>query len=122
MAPVIRACGRSMLMISDCRLDGALQVNVMPVLPQYTIQELDNYHDYYDTVIAPPFGYVRRYSGHDPETGGWIAEKPGILRMGKGNALDGYLIYEVPDTTMESDFLLTGNFATFGSAYWRFAR
>lgn len=104
------------------QLNGALQVNVMPVLPQYTILELDGYHDYYDAIIAPPFGYVRRYSGHDPETGGWIAEKPGIMRMGKGNALDGYLIYEVPKETMEDDFLLTGNFATFGTAYWRFAR
>jgi len=107
------------------QLGGALQVNVVPVLPQYTILELDNYYTYSKNgdgpIIAPPFGYVRRYSGHDPDTGGWVAEMPGILRMGEGNSLDGYLIYEVPKETMESDFLLAGNFATFGSAYWRFA-
>lgn len=108
------------------QINGALQVNVMPVLPQYTVLEFDSYYTYSDgvnrgAIIAPPFGYVRRYSGHDPETGGWIAEKPGILRMGKGNGLDGYMIFEVPESTMEDEFLLTGNFATFGSAYWRFA-
>jgi len=103
------------------QVKGTMQANIMPVIPEYQIGELQNEYDYYQTVIAAPFGYDRRYSGHNPETGGWIAEERGWLRMGKGNAIDGYMIYEIPETTMPEDLLLLGNFATFGSAYWRFA-
>lgn len=84
------------------------------------ILEFDNYNDYYNTVRTGPFGYRIRFTGHAPETGGYEIEKQGWLRMGEGNAADGYLIYEVPKETMEEDILLIGSFATFGSAWWRF--
>ena len=102
------------------QINGTMQRNVWPVIPEYQIGEFQNKYDYYDTVIAAPFGYDRVYTSHNPETGGWIAQKRGWLRMGKGNAIDGYMIYEVSDRTMPEDVILLGNFATFGNAYWRF--
>ena len=90
--------------------------------PVNRIKEFDYKYDYYNTITAPPFGYYIYYSGKNPETAGMVAIRTGWLRMGKGNAIDGYVIYEVPKNTMESDILLAGSFSRFGSAYWRFTR
>jgi hypothetical protein len=77
-------------------------------------------YDYYDTVIAGPFGYQIRYAGSSPETAGYVADRIGWLRMGKGNAADGYILFEIPKEAMEEDLLLTGSFSRFGTAYWKF--
>jgi hypothetical protein len=89
--------------------------------PVNHILEFDNFHDYYDAVIAPPFSWNIRYTGHDPATGGYAATRQGWLRWGKGNAIDGYIIFEVPKGTYEKDVILLGAFSTFGNAYWRFS-
>jgi hypothetical protein len=89
--------------------------------PVNWILEFNSQYDYYNTVIAQPFGYVQVYTGHDPETGGYSAQTTGWLVPGKGNAIDGYIIYEVPGDAQERDLMLIGNFASFGNAYWRFA-
>lgn len=89
--------------------------------PVNRIKEFDFKYDYYNTVTAGPFGWDIKYIGMGAkETGGLIAERKGWLRMGPGNAVDGYLIYEVPENVKESDLLLVGSFSTFGNAYWRF--
>lgn len=108
--------------------DFRLQINqgIWPVDPNHipvnNIRELENYHDYYDTHTAPPFGYDLVFTGHSPKSGGWEAMRRGWLRMGKGNSLDGYLIFQVPKETYEKDMMLLGAFSTFGDAYWRFSR
>jgi hypothetical protein len=89
-------------------------------LPANRIREFDEYTDYYDTVTAPPFGYYIRYTGTSPGTAGNVAEKLSVLRMGKGNAHDGFILYEVPRETQLRDVQLLGEFGTFGSAAWRF--
>jgi hypothetical protein len=97
-------------------------INTYPDIhnPVNRIREFDRMHDYYDTVTAVPFGYHIIFTGSNPETGGYVAERLGWLRMGEGNAVDGYILYEIPENTMEEDILLIGSFSTFGSAYWRF--
>ena len=50
-----------------------------------------------------------------------IAEPIGWLRMGKGNCIDGYLLFEVPKKAFDEDVMLLGSFSTFGTAYWKFA-
>lgn len=90
--------------------------------PWNRIKEFDGYYDYYDTTIAGPFAWDIRYTGMNPETGGYNAFRRGWLRMGKGNAVDGYILYEVPAEAYESDLLLSGRFSTFGDAYWRLSR
>jgi hypothetical protein len=88
--------------------------------PVNRIREFDRMYDYTDTVIAGPFSYLIRYTGFNPETAGYVSERIGWLRMGKGNAVDGYVLFEVPKETMEEDLLLTGSFSRFGTAYWKF--
>jgi hypothetical protein len=88
--------------------------------PENRILEFDRMYDYYDTVRAPPFGYQILYTGNHPETGGYVAYRLGWLRMGEGNAADGYILYEIPEKTMEEDISLIGSFASFGTAWWRF--
>jgi hypothetical protein len=90
--------------------------------PVNRIKEFDTKYDYYNTVTAGPFGWDLRYTGNSPETAGYTAERRGWIRMGKGNAIDGYLLFEVPKSTMDEDVALIGSFSSFGSAYWRFTR
>jgi hypothetical protein len=89
-------------------------------LPVNRILEFDNYLDYYNVVTAPPLGYMIRYTGNNPETAGMIAEEIGWLRMGQGNSIDGYLLFEVPKKAFDEDVILLGAFSTFGTAYWKF--
>lgn len=89
--------------------------------PVNNIKEFEGYHDYYDVYIAPPFGYDLVFTSHSPQSGGWEAMQRGWLRLGQGNALDGYILFEVPATTYEKDMILTGAFSTFGDAYWHFS-
>lgn len=88
--------------------------------PVIRIKEFDHMTDYYNTVQPGPFGYSVTYTGRNPESGGYSAQKIGILRMGQGNAHDGYIIYEVPRNTQLKDIMLVGEFGTFGGAQWRF--
>lgn len=89
-------------------------------LPVNRIREFDNLADYYDTITAPPFGYRIIYTGMNPETAGMVADPIGWLRLGKGNSIDGFLLFEVPKEAFTEDVVLLGSFSTFGTAYWRF--
>jgi hypothetical protein len=86
------------------------------------IREFDNYYDYYNTVTAGPFGYNTIFTGANPETAGYVADRVSYLRMGKSNSIDGYLMFEIPKDTKPEDLLLLASFSTFGTAYWRFTR
>jgi len=88
--------------------------------PVVRIKEFDGYTDYYGAITAPPFGYYVKYTGTNPDTGGFRAEKLGWLRMGQGNAIDGFILYEIPKESQTRDIQLTGEFGTFGSAQWTF--
>lgn len=90
--------------------------------PVNRILEFDQKYDYYDTVTAGPFAWDVRYSGFNPETAGYVAERRGWLRWGEGNAVDGYILFEIPKDTMEQDVLVLGSFSRFGNAYWRIVR
>lgn len=87
--------------------------------PVNRIFEFDELRDYYEIATAPPFSYLIRYTGTNPETGGFAAERLGVIRMGQDNGFDGYILFEVPEGTMERDVTILGAFADFGSAAWR---
>lgn len=87
--------------------------------PVNLIKELDYQYNYYNTEKAWPFGHQRIYTGHNPETAGWVSQDIGYLRMGKGNAIDGYILYEIPKDAKDKEVMLLGSFSRFGSAYWR---
>jgi hypothetical protein len=105
-----------------------LQIGNRMYIPDYShnpvnnIKEFDQYDDFYDTYIAPPFGYDLIFTSHAPESGGWEAMPRGWLRLGQGNAVDGYILFQVPEDTFDRDVMLLGSFSTFGDAYWRLGR
>lgn len=49
---------------------------------------------------------------------GWSCQDPGWLRMGTSNAWDGYIIFVVPENTVEEDIKILGGFNNFGSSWW----
>jgi hypothetical protein len=106
------------------QINGQLFTNELnkSYLPVIRIKEFDNMKDYYNVITAPPFGYYVAYTGHNPEAGGYAAQKLTFLRMGKGNAIDGYILYEVPRDTLLEDIQVNGDFAAFGGAQWTFPR
>jgi hypothetical protein len=106
------------------QINGQLFTNELnkSYLPVIRIKEFDNMKDYYNVIQAPPFGYYVAYTGHNPEAGGYAAQKLTFLRMGKGNAIDGYILYEVPRDTLLEDIQVNGDFAAFGGAQWTFPR
>jgi hypothetical protein len=90
--------------------------------PVNRILEFDELTDYYHIVTAPPYGYFIHYTQNsNPETAGNVAMPIGYLRMGQGNSIDGYLLFEVPKEAFNEEVLLLGSFSTFGTAYWKFA-
>jgi hypothetical protein len=88
--------------------------------PVVRIKEFDELTDYYNVITAPPFGYYVRYTGYNPEAGGYRAQKLDVLRMGKGNAHDGFILFEIPKDSELTDIQFLGNFGSFGDAGWKF--
>lgn len=88
--------------------------------PVNRILEFDEIEDYHKTETAHPFGYDIIYTGHDPTTAGMAALEIGYLRLGPGNSIDGYILFEVPKNAMAEDVIILGSFSRFGTAYWRF--
>jgi len=87
--------------------------------PVNRILEFDEKTTYYDIETAPPLGYKILYTGFNPETAGYAAQEIGWIRMGKGNAIDGYLLFEVPKAAFNEDVMVLGSFSRFGNAYWK---
>jgi hypothetical protein len=52
------------------------------------------------------------------KTAGEISDEKFYLRGGKSNAIDGYLIFEIPKDTKPEDIKVLANFYSFGSAQW----
>lgn len=88
---------------------------------RYPIRELETVHgDYYGIDFAKPYGMQRVYIGRGyASTGGYRNEYLYSLWYGKGNAWDGYLLYQVPVSITDNDFFIVGNFGGKG-VYWRF--
>lgn len=92
--------------------------------PVDRILEFDTKGDYYGISRVGAFGYTRIFVGqstlYNTQFGGWIAEQKTDVYTGLGNAVDGYIVYQVPSYATDSDTFLVGNFGTQGNAYWRF--
>jgi len=88
--------------------------------PVNRIKEFNQKYDYYNTVTAEPFAWKIILIGRNhADTSGYVAQRYD-LRMGQGNAWDGYIIWEVPENTKDRDLMLLGQFQQFGHAVWTF--
>lgn len=103
-----------------------LQANDILYMPiefekQLRIKELEetyNYNDDSRVGYYATFKYTSSNLEH-AKTAGETYNNLTYLRGGKSNAIDGYLVYEVPINTKDEDLILSGNFYTFGDAAWK---
>lgn len=53
------------------------------------------------------------------DSAGEYSSEQYYLRGGKSNAIDGYLLYEIPKNVSENNLIVLGNFGSFGFSQWR---
>lgn len=78
------------------------------------IKEMQDIYTFNDDLRVNDYGKDRVYDSSN----GWTCQDPGWLRMGKSNEWDGYIIFIVPERTIESEIKILGGFNNFGSAWW----
>ena len=88
---------------------------------QIRYKELENTYTFDHSVGVQAFKSMRMYSRGSEygDTAGEYNDELYYLRGGKSNAIDGYLIYEIPKNTNPEDILVLGKFYAFGSSQWR---
>jgi hypothetical protein len=100
-----------------------LDTMYMPIdfVKQLRIKELEDTYNYNDDSRVGYYSAYKYYSrdSNFASTAGETYSNQTWLRGGKSNAIDGYLVYEVPIESKEEDMILSGNFYTFGDASWK---
>ena len=81
------------------------------------IKEMENTFTSNDEARIIDYGKLRVEDMQTP-TNGISCDDLGFLRMGKSNAWDGYIIYQVPADATEKDLVVLGAFNGFGDAWW----
>jgi hypothetical protein len=81
------------------------------------IKELENTWNLNGDYRVSDFGKLRQEPMQNP-TSGIDCGDLGFLRMGKSNAWDGFIIYQVPTDATEIDIRVLGAFNAFGDAWW----
>jgi hypothetical protein len=80
----------------------------------------DSINNYYNIERVLPFGIKRIFAGYrNSDLGGYYIETLWAVTPGKGNAWDGYILYEVPIWVTDDDIRIVGNFAN-RPVNWRF--
>jgi len=83
--------------------------------PCIAIRQMENTGNFNDDSRVSDFGKLRIQSLQD---GKQSCEDLGVLRMGRSNQWDGYLIYLVPIDTTPDQIQVSWGFAGFGDAWW----
>lgn len=88
---------------------------------QIRFKELENTPTYDSVTYVQAFKQYRNYNPeeYNVKTAGEYSEEHYYLRGGQSNAIDGYLIYEIPKSKTPDDLIVFANFASFGSSRWR---
>jgi len=88
---------------------------------QLRFRELENTKTFNEDTYVQAFKSLRAYSSDTglKESAGEYNEEIYYLRGGKSNAVDGFLIYEIPDYLLPEDITVLGSFYAFGNAQWR---
>ena len=88
---------------------------------QLRYRELEDKSTFDKTMNVQAFKQIRMYNPEEYaiKTAGEQSEEIYYLRGGKSNAVDGYLIFEIPQNAKMSETIVRANFYTFGSSAWR---
>lgn len=85
---------------------------------QVRIKEFEETYTLNDDSRIGYYGGIKQYQKGHRETAGEIFEEATYLKGGKSNAVDGYIIYEVPKDISDNEFIVNGAFNKFGNAAW----
>ena len=98
-----------------------LVYNPSPFVKQLRIKELEETFNMNDNGRIEYFNTYRMYSSASNAgiSAGETTNNIDVLKGGKSNAIDGYLVFEIPKEAQEKDISVLGNFYTFGSSEWR---
>jgi len=88
---------------------------------QIRIKELEDTFNYNDNSMVTAYNSLRQYktSNEYQNTAGETFESIDVLKGGKSNAIDGYLLFELDKNTPDEDILVCENFYSFGSSCWK---
>jgi hypothetical protein len=88
---------------------------------QLRFKELENTKTFNGEYKVQAFKSFREYSSSKDYTSsaGEYNDEIYYLRGGVSNAIDGYLIFEIPKTNTPEDLLVLAQFYAFGSSQWR---
>lgn len=88
---------------------------------QLRFKELENTKTFDKSTLVQAFKSLREYSSGAElrESAGEYNDEIYYLRGGKSNAIDGYLLFEIPKNDNPEQLLVLGQFYVFGSAQWR---
>lgn len=81
-------------------------------------EDVYNYNDDYRVGYYGTFRYTSRSINY-ASTAGETYENLTYLRGGKSNAIDGYIVFEIPKVIDENELILSANFFQFGNAAWK---
>lgn len=82
------------------------------------IREFENKYTLFDVERVRPYGYIIK---QEAGSGILTAEELGYMRMGRSNAWDGWILFEIPkDTDVRKDVYVHGALGSLGhSVFWR---
>jgi len=102
--------------------DGTNVIENVPYPYQLRFKELEETSNFNGDSYIQAFKQTRVYNENEyaVKTAGEMSEETYYLRGGRSNAIDGYMIYEIPKTKTAEDLTVLANFASFGNANWRF--
>jgi hypothetical protein len=87
---------------------------------QIRIHELEEIYNFNDDNRITAYNSIRMYS-HSTEktkTAGEYSQNIDVLQPGKSNAIDGYLLFEVPNHISVDNTKILGTFYAFGESQW----
>ena len=93
----------------------------IPFAKQLRIKELEETWNYNEDSRIKYYA-TNTYYTHDSnyaQTAGETYEELTYLKGGKSNAIDGYIVFEIPKDSKPEDMIVRTNFYAFGSAAWR---
>lgn len=103
-----------------------LQINEISYSPiefvkSLRIKELEDSYNSNDNSRVTAFNSNRVYSSSSEaaKTAGEITESIDVLKGGISNKIDGYIIFEIPRESLDSDMLFACNFYSWGNGLWR---
>lgn len=88
---------------------------------QIRIKELENTYNYNDDKRVSAYNSQTVYSSSSEyrNTAGEYSQSIDVLKGGKSNAIDGYIIFEIPKDSKDEDILFAVNYDSFGQSFWR---